>query len=865
MRRFIIPVVIVAALAILSAIISGASPTEAQGNSPPAANVQVVNGPTPGTVIVHWDAVPEATHYGIGYVNLLRDHPQAKAGATGNWRETFGNGFVGDRVALQAPATDCSGDDYDRDEWGEYPGADADAVPTWTLPSDDVASAEITLDHHVALKDAHVSGGCDWIVAMKNDFAADPANLNPTTRSFNSSKGSRTPDQLTGIAQRIIDTEDEQCDYATQHDEVKDKYDLSMTESERETVTQWLALCQGEDSGDSVTPQTPATNPGVATDVSVGPLNSGGTLQVNWTKAANATGYIVIAVNTANVADVGATPVNGGDIETANISGLTVGATYDIYVVATAKGGFAFPDAAVQATAASASTPVVTPMPGLTLPLPTPTQTFPASAVGGDYDHDNDGLIEVRTLAQLNAIRLDLLGTSLVYIDDLPKYLAAFPGALDDMGCPAEGCTGYELAANLDFDTNGNGEADEGDDYWNDGAGWEPLTRRLFSHNPYRPWQGTFDGNHYTISNLYINLHQPLHAIGLFADNIGTIRNVNLVGVDITVQRDLYADRKGIGSLAGYTDATITGCSVSGRVSGINDVGGLVGSNDQDISDSQANVTVSGNNNVGGLVGKMADNATIVDSSALGEVSGSYYVGGLVGYYSSSLPITNSSASGNVTGKARVGGLVGGTDTVLTVINNSFATGDVTGEGAAGGLVGDNIGSINNSFATGDVTGEGAAGGLAGSNTGPITNSRATGAVSGQDRVGGLVGRNSGDARPIYRDRITRGVITNSTATGTVMGNDRVGGLIGDNFYGNIHSVTAQGQVTGRFYVGGLVGRHAGTTGEHFDPPGVRGLIENSTASGNVIGVRWRGPLFGTNEGGTITNSTGTGTVSSPQ
>ena len=178
-------------------------------------------------------------------------------------------------------------------------------------------------------------------------------------------------------------------------------------------------------------------------------------------------------------------------------------------------------------------------------PATAPTQTFPSEPVNGDYDDDDDdGLIEVRTLAQLDAVRLDLLGTSLVHIDDLPKYLAAFPGALDDTGCPAEGCTGYELAANLDFDTNGNGEADEGDDYWNDGAGWEPLTRRLFSHNLYRSWQGTFDGNHYTISNLYINLHQPLHAIGLFADNIGTIRNVNLVGVDITVQRDLHEDRK---------------------------------------------------------------------------------------------------------------------------------------------------------------------------------------------------------------------------------------------------------------------------------------------------------------------------------
>ena len=239
MQRFIIPVVIVAVLAILSAIVSGVSPTEVQGNSPPAANVQVVNGPTPGYVIVRRDTVSEATHYRIGYVDLVRDYPQAKASVTGNWREAFVNGFVGDR------------------------------------------------------------GGRRVAEVQRKSYGA------------------------------------------------------------------------GEGSGDSVAPQTPATDLGVATGVSVGPLNSGGTLQVNWTKAANATGYIVVAVNTANVADVGAIPVNGGDIETVNISGLTVGATYDIYVVATAKGGFAFPDAAVPATAASASTPDVTPMPGPTL-QPTP-------------------------------------------------------------------------------------------------------------------------------------------------------------------------------------------------------------------------------------------------------------------------------------------------------------------------------------------------------------------------------------------------------------------------------------------------------------------------------------------------------------
>lgn len=146
-------------------------------------------------------------------------------------------------TATPVPTASCSGDDYDRDEWGSYPGVPAGATATWTLPSDNVNNTSLTHDHHVALKDAHVSGGCNWTVSRKDAFSSDLDNLNPTTGSFNSSKGSRTPDQLTGIAARIIDTNAEKCDYATQHKAVKDEYSLSMTASERTTVNNWLALC----------------------------------------------------------------------------------------------------------------------------------------------------------------------------------------------------------------------------------------------------------------------------------------------------------------------------------------------------------------------------------------------------------------------------------------------------------------------------------------------------------------------------------------------------------------------------------------------------------------------------------------------
>ncbi len=56
---------------------------------PPVTNLAVRDGANAGEVIVSWDAVPDATYYRIGYVNMKSDYPQAKASATGEWRAAF--------------------------------------------------------------------------------------------------------------------------------------------------------------------------------------------------------------------------------------------------------------------------------------------------------------------------------------------------------------------------------------------------------------------------------------------------------------------------------------------------------------------------------------------------------------------------------------------------------------------------------------------------------------------------------------------------------------------------------------------------------------------------------------------------------
>ncbi len=118
------------------------------------------------------------------------------------------------------------------------------------------------------------------------------------------------------------------------------------------------------------------------------------------------------------------------------------------------------------------ATPTPTPAgPEEPTPEPEPTKG-PVSGLNGDYDFDDDGLIEISNPAQLNAIRYDMDGDGVVDEPvNMAKYREAFPDAADHMGCLGGGCQGYELIADLDLDTNNNGNPDGDDVYWNSGMG----------------------------------------------------------------------------------------------------------------------------------------------------------------------------------------------------------------------------------------------------------------------------------------------------------------------------------------------------------------------------------------------------------
>ena len=315
---------------------------------------------------------------------------------------------------------------------------------------------------------------------------------------------------------------------------------------------------------------------------------------------------------------------------------------------------------------------------------------------GTDYDADGDFLIEIDSLAKLNAVRWDLDGDGDAGGNET-NYRAAFAGSVraEDMGC-LDGpdmnddgdCAGYELMADLDFDTDGDGDVDADDDYPN----WTPIGG---------DYNATFHGNNRAISNLTTTGGGER---GLFWGLGGSSRvsNLGLVDVSVTATSGPGANYRGVGALAGQSDGTIEAVYVRGGTVSASSGGGR-------------GVVV------GGLVGYLFEGVIRACYSTAAVSASSVLspdVGGLVGH--ASAPIVASYAAGTVHvhvrgGTGNVGGLVGWATTNYSVFTNSYATGRVSWDGSAlrGGLLArrNQSGSAPGSTWDWQTTGQGGGGG----------------------------------------------------------------------------------------------------------------------------------------------------------
>ena len=370
-----------------------------------------------------------------------------------------------------------------------------------------------------------------------------------------------------------------------------------------------------------------------------------------------------------------------------------------------------------------------------------------------DYDTDDDGLIEIRYLEQLDAMRWhwdecyedcvvseyeveevekdaqgrDVQVTYTVEVVVNRQQAAAFPNAMEFMGCPGD-CEGYELARSLDFDSRGSYASGEVKREWTGGNGWLPIGDRYYISS-------IFEGNGHTIRNLYIRRGGRVDTgyTGLFEviHEDFKIRRLGLLDVDVRAERH-------VGGLAGFNSGTISEVYVTGSVIGDIEVGGLTGSNGGRIVRSYANAKVSGGNTIGGLVGNNSG-GTIEASYSTGEVSGRDNLGGLVGV--NHHLVAASYSTGRVNGEQGIGGLVGQN---YGTIMASYSTASVRGYHVTGGLAGGNPGKVIGAYSTGRMRGEAVGGGFVGENLGGILASYSTSRVSGDDRIGGFLGSNHG-------------------------------------------------------------------------------------------------------------------------
>ena len=196
---------------------------------------------------------------------------------------------------------------------------------------------------------------------------------------------------------------------------------------------------------------------------------------------------------------------------------------------------------------------------------------------------------------------------------------------------------------------------------------WTPIGN--FDNN----YQGTFDGNGKTISNLYIN------AISEFAGFFGYLAGGNIKNITFDNAKVNSTGNYYTGILAGYAGScifenikTLGNCSVEGK----DITGGIAGIAVGNISNCENHAEVKGMVSLGGILGMYYGSDNSITSCAnYGAVTGYRQVGGMVGYFDSGT-IQNSANYGDITGKDNVGNLIG--EGVICNLNNVLGTGNVT-------------------------------------------------------------------------------------------------------------------------------------------------------------------------------------------
>ncbi len=316
-------------------------------------------------------------------------------------------------------------------------------------------------------------------------------------------------------------------------------------------------------------------------------------------------------------------------------------------------------------------------------------------------------------------------------IDD-PYQIATIEDLIELSNTPGDWGAHFIQTADIAFnadetqvDWDGDGTVGDADDAY----GFSPIG------NSTTKFTGGYNGNGYSIDNLYIN-RSTTDYIGFFGYLYNAdIEGVNLNNVDI-------AGNEQTGALTGLIEyGTIDDCFVSGSVDGEVNSGGLAGDVRYRVvtHNCGADVTVSGEYNVGGFAGRLYHNNDNDNEKPL---------------------ITNSYATGNATASSRnVGGFVGWN---VGLISQSYASGNAsclhTTNGRVGGFAGavayygGSTGKIDNCYSLGNAAKPNGISCLQGIGGfigcfhygGSVTNCYSIGSITKLDNYGGFCGLSNG-------------------------------------------------------------------------------------------------------------------------
>lgn len=306
----------------------------------------------------------------------------------------------------------------------------------------------------------------------------------------------------------------------------------------------------------------------------------------------------------------------------------------------------------------------------------------------------------------------------------------------------------------------------------NCGSSFDSVTEELLSGENFEPivnFNGIFDGNGYTINNLYIkNIEETAKGVALISklSENGVVRN-------LTIDSSYINGYSNTGAIVGINYGQIINCVNKSNIKGYKLTGGIVGRsfNIVENCENYGNILTS-EEQTGGIVGNCDYGNPVVvrNCKNYGNIeSNSYIVGGIVG--------------GAWRGDEKNPNIK-----VNVIISNCENYGNIEAIGTQGNI-----------------------GGIAGVLRGTIINCKNDGSVAGYSNVGGIAGSTS-----YYNS--TNTLIENCKNAGNITGkNKSIGGICGANSGGTVSKCANIGNVSllgedAFFGVAGIVGAGGSST-----------------------------------------------------